>query len=65
MRAQSIPVTGLPGPKKLVFSAHVVITEQEGVSTIAEWRFDGDSSIAERLRGLLEKIVAERNKPAA
>ncbi len=64
-RAQSIPVTGLPGPKKDVFRASIVITEQEGVSTLEECRCEGDSSIEARLQRLLGEIVAERNKPAA
>ncbi len=64
MKAQVIPVTGLRGPRKTVFDARLVITEQEGVSELA-WNFQGDASIAERLQKLLEEIVAQRNKPPA
>jgi hypothetical protein len=59
MRAQSIPVTGLPGPREPVFSARIVITEQEGVCT-REWNYDGDASIGTRVQKLLDEIVAER-----
>jgi hypothetical protein len=65
MRGQSIPVTGLPGPKQKVFTAYIVITEQECVTNLEEWRPEGDESIASRLHGLLKEIVAERNKSAA
>jgi len=63
MKAQSIPVTGLPGPRKTIFSAHIVITEQEGVCT-PEWNYDGDASIAARAQKLFDDIVAERKSAA-
>lgn len=64
MKAQSIAVTGLPGPRKPVFEAHIDIKEQEGVTELVGWECRGDTAIAERLHKLLMEIVAERNKSA-
>jgi hypothetical protein len=52
--------TRLPGPNKVVFTAHISIEQRDGKYS-QKWRYDGDESIARKMQKCLEEIVSELN----